>query len=71
MQVTSETTVKSILDKYPEAVRVFQQHGVDVPAQCDESILDTPLSLCDSMCHVDDLDGLIQDLQSFIDNVGQ
>jgi hypothetical protein len=68
MQITTDTTVKSILDKYPEAVQVFLKHGVDVPSQCDESVLDTPLSICDSMCHVENLDGLIVDLQKYIDS---
>jgi hypothetical protein len=67
MQITTESTVRSILDAYPGVVEVFLQHGVDVPSQCDDSILDVELSLCDSMCHVDDLDGLIRDLQKFID----
>lgn len=67
MQVTVETTVKSILDQYPDAVKVFEQHGVDVPLECDESILDTELAICDSMCHIDDLDGLMRDLQQYID----
>ena len=68
MQITQETTVKSILDSYPDAVQVFLLHGVDVPTQCDESILDTELAICDSMCHVDDLDGLMRDLQKFINS---
>lgn len=67
MQISEDTTVKSILDAYPEAVSGFLEHGVDVPSECDESILDTELSICDSMCHVDDLNGLIRDLQKFID----
>ena len=67
MQISTDTTVKSILDAYPDAVQIFLQHGVDVPSECDESILDTELAICDSMCHVDDLDGLIRDLQKFID----
>lgn len=66
MQITSDTTVKNILDTYPDAVEVFLKHGVDVPSQCDESILDTELSICDSMCHVDDIDALIRDLQEFV-----
>ncbi len=68
MQITKATTVKSILDAYPDAMQVFLKHGVDVPSQCDESVLDTELDLCDSMCHVDDIDGLILDLQKFIDS---
>jgi len=67
MQISTDTTVKSILDAYPDAVQIFLQHGVDVPSECDESILDTELAICDSMCHVDDLDGLIRDLQKFVD----
>ncbi len=67
MLITEETTVKAILDLYPEALKVFLDHGVDVPAQCDESILDTELGICDSMCHVDDLPALVRDLQTFTD----
>ena len=70
MQVTAETTVKSILDQYPEAVKVFEKHGVYVPLECDESVLDTELAICDSMCHIDDLDALMRDLQNFIDSSG-
>jgi hypothetical protein len=67
MLITTETTVKSILDTYPDAVKVFEKHGVDVPLECDESILDTELAICDSMCHIDDLDALMKDLQNFVD----
>lgn len=67
MQITEDTTVKAILDKYPAAVKVFLEHGVDVPCECDESILDTELAICDSMCHIDDLDKLMKDLQKLVD----
>ena len=66
MDITQETTVKSILDTYPDAVAVFEKHGVSVPTECDESILDTELGICDSMCHIDDLDQLMRDLQVFV-----
>ena len=66
MQVTEDTTVQNILEKYPEAVEVFAKQDVDVPLECDESILDTALCICDSMCHIDDIDGLIKDLNTFI-----
>ena len=56
MIITTDTTVKTILDAYPDAVSIFEKHGVDVPLECDESILDTELSICESMCHIDDLD---------------
>ena len=45
MQITIDTTVKNILDEYPDAVKVFEKHGVDVPLECDESILETELAL--------------------------
>jgi hypothetical protein len=66
MVITQETTVKNILEAYPDAVTVFEKHGVCVPEECDESILDTELAICDSMCHVDDLNRLLADLQNFI-----
>ncbi|MFN8550532.1 MAG: hypothetical protein U0103_03505 [Candidatus Obscuribacterales bacterium] len=68
MVVTRNTTVKEIMEARPDAVEVFLQHGVDVPSQCDESILDCELELCDSMCHIDDVDALIQDLQKLFDS---
>ncbi len=68
MLITRQTTVQSILDARPEAVQLFLQHGVDVPCECDESILDTELDLCDSMCHIDNLDALIADLQKLFDS---
>ena len=63
MIITRDTTVKEILAEQPDAAKVFLQHGVDVPLECDESIQDCSLELCDSMCHVDDIDALIRDLQ--------
>lgn len=69
MQITVDTTVKYILDAYPEAVKIFEQHGVDVSLECDESILDTELAICDSMCHIDNLDALMLDLQNHINTL--
>jgi len=66
MEITTETTVKNILEAYPDAVQIFQKHGVDVPLECDESILNINLLICDSMCHVDNLDSLIRDLKKFV-----
>jgi len=68
MIITQDTTVKSILDAYPDAVAIFEKHGVSVPTECDESILDTELAICESMCHIDDLDQLMRDLQVFADS---
>ena len=67
MIITRETTVKEIMQERRDAAQVFLQHGVDVPLECDESIQDCNLELCDSMCHIDDVDALIRDLQKFFD----
>lgn len=67
MIITRNTTVKEILAACPDAIEVFSQHGVDVPLECDESIHDCELELCDSMCHIDDIDALIRDMQKFFD----
>jgi hypothetical protein len=61
--ITHETTVKNLLEQYPECLSVFEKHGVNATLVCGESILDSELSTCESMCHIDDLGALIKDLQ--------
>jgi hypothetical protein len=68
MIITQNTTVREILKDRPDAVKVFEKHGVDVNMECDEGLWDSELQICDSMCHIDDLGGLMRDLQNFIDN---
>jgi hypothetical protein len=68
MIITGSTTVKEILEARPDAADVFLKHGVDVPLECDESIQDCELELCDSMCHIDDIDALIRDLGKLFDS---
>lgn len=67
MIITPDTTVKTILDAHPDAQSVFENHGICIALECDESIWDTELEICEGMCHIDDLDALIQDLQHFVD----
>lgn len=67
MNITRSTTVREIMDARPDAAEVFLKHGVDVPLECAEGIQDCELELCDSMCHIDDIDALVQDLQNFFD----
>lgn len=67
MLTTNESTVTEILEARPDAIKVFEKHGVDVPCECDESIQDASLEICDSMCHVKDLQALIRDLQALFD----
>ncbi|MBA3993007.1 MAG: hypothetical protein C0469_05715 [Cyanobacteria bacterium DS2.3.42] len=65
MLINEESTVQEILEVCPEAVKVFDEHGVNIGLECPESILETALSICEGMCHIDDLEGLIKDLQEF------
>lgn len=67
MLISNETSVSDILAERPDAIKVFEKHGVDVPCECDESIQDASLEICDSMCHIDDLPALMSDLQAFFD----
>ncbi len=68
MIITRNTTVKEILEEAPHAVAVFAKYGVDVPISCDEGVHGCALEECESMCRIDDLDGLIVDLQKFFDS---
>ena len=68
MIISPNTTLKEILDKKPQAVSIFLKHGCDVNGECDESIHDTELELCESMCHLDDFEGLLNELQALFDN---
>jgi len=67
MIVTKSTTLRQILTERPDAIQIFLKHGVDVPSECDESVHDCELELCESMCHIDDIDALIRDVQAFMD----
>jgi hypothetical protein len=67
MIITRSTTVKEIMEARPDATSVFLKYCVDVPLECDESIQDCDLELCDSMCHIDDIDALVCDLEKFFD----
>lgn len=69
MNIEYCSTVKEILEQAPETLKIFEKHGVDVPLECAESILDTELEICESMCHIDDLPDLIKDLQEYFDGI--
>jgi hypothetical protein len=72
MYITEKTTVQEILEARPDAAAVFLQHGVDVSMECDESIQGCDLSLgCESMCHIDNIDALINDLQKLFNTALQ
>ncbi|MGE5672262.1 MAG: hypothetical protein ACM3XM_00030 [Mycobacterium leprae] len=63
MEITLDTQVGDILAAFPQAPSVFARHGVDVEAECD-CMLDSPLMMCEAVCGIDDIDGLLRDLQA-------
>lgn len=67
MMITPSTTVREIVESNPKAFEIFLKHGVDVKSECDDSLWDTELELCQNMCHIDNLGELISDLQRFYD----
>lgn len=65
MNITRETTVKEVLEARPDALSVFSKYGVEVDVECPEAIMDFPLSDCESICHIDNVDVLIKELNEF------
>jgi iron-sulfur cluster repair protein YtfE (RIC family) len=66
MTITMETLVSEILEALPEAEAVFEKYGVHVCLECN-GVLDNPLDLCETMCGIDDIEGLLKDLQALAD----
>lgn len=62
MEITMDTLVNEILEAYPAVEAVFEKHGVHVSLEC-RGVMDNPLELCDTLCSIDDIDGLLADLQ--------
>lgn len=67
MTITRESTVQEILSACPDAREVFLQHGVEIDLECQEEVWDNTLDVCEVMCHLDDVDALIHNLQVFVD----
>lgn len=65
MLITRETTVREVIDKNAEALKIFDKHGVCVEYECPDAILDFEIQLCEDMCHIDDIDQLVAELNEF------
>jgi hypothetical protein len=65
MLVTRETTVCEVIEADKGSLEVFEKHGVSVEYECPEAVLDFPIEDCEDMCHIDDVDALIADLNAF------
>lgn len=66
MTITPDTLVSEILEERPDAEQVFEKYGVSPCVECS-GVLDNPLDLCETLCGVDDIEGLIRDLQVLFD----
>ena len=67
MQVTRETTVREVMEKNEKVLEIFDQHGVCVEHECPDGVLDFPIEDCEDMCHIDDIDGLVAELNKFFE----
>ncbi|MGD9679828.1 MAG: hypothetical protein AB7W16_01475 [Candidatus Obscuribacterales bacterium] len=68
MQITRQTSVQDAIHMSEGAAAVFEKHGVCVEYECPEAILDFPIEDCQDMCHIDDIDALVEDLNKLFDN---
>lgn len=66
MNITLDTTIKEIISKYPLCIEVFSRYGVDVENQCPEELWETSLSDCESMCHIDNINELVNELNKLV-----
>lgn len=64
MEITLQTVIWDILQEMPEARDLFQGHGCDMDAECTDSALENTLDEAVGVCHLDDIDGLILELQA-------
>jgi hypothetical protein len=68
MQVTSKTSIQTILAAHPKAVSIFSKHGLENEFLSNESMLWTEMELCKRLGPNPDLDALLSDLQQYIDS---
>ncbi|MBK9143465.1 MAG: hypothetical protein IPM23_13260 [Candidatus Melainabacteria bacterium] len=66
MIVTRNTTVREVIETNRDALAIFEKHGVCVEDECPDAVLDFEIEDCEDMCHIDDIDQLVADLNSFI-----
>lgn len=60
--ITPDTPLATVLATVPQARAIIDAHGCTVEDECPDLVRDMPLSECEYVCHLDDLDGLIQAL---------
>ncbi|HYG59862.1 MAG TPA: hypothetical protein VD902_17495 [Symbiobacteriaceae bacterium] len=63
IKITGDTLVSEILEAYPQAAQIFERYGIHVDLECG-GVLDNPLDLCETMCGIDDFEGLVRELKA-------
>lgn len=65
MNVTRNTTVREVVEHDENVLQIFEKHGVCVEYECPDAVLDFEIEDCEDMCHIDDIDQLVVDLNLF------
>ena len=67
-RVSFETLVEETLFAVPGADEIFSQHGCDAQFECSEGHhAEYTLSDTELVCHIDDVDALIDDLNAALE----
>ncbi|MGE5589932.1 MAG: disulfide oxidoreductase [Bacillota bacterium] len=66
MLITRGTTVEEALAAHPGAADVFESHGCCVADECPEDVLGQAIEDAEYLCHLDDLDALVRDLNALL-----
>lgn len=61
-KISAETTVAQVLERLPHAIPIFEEHGVSPAKQCGPMLRVTRLADTPSLCHVQDIEQLIEKL---------
>lgn len=68
MNVTRNTTVREVVELNENVLQIFERHGVCVEDECPDAVLDFEIEDCEDMCHIDDIEQLVTDLNLFFQN---
>jgi hypothetical protein len=67
VEITLQSVIWDILQQMPEARELFNAHGCDMDAECTDEALENTLDEAVGVCHLEDVDGLILELQALAD----
>lgn len=65
-KITGETTVANVLERLPQAIPIFEEHGVSPAKQCGPMLQVTRMAETASLCNVENVQELIEKLNSML-----